>query len=107
MMRKLTHEEIVKRQEERIKQSHIPLVVVLNDVRSLHNVGSIFRTSDGAGVEKVWLCGITGYPPNKQIAKTSLGSEEQVSWDYGKDVVKVVQSLKSQGYQIVLLETFL
>jgi len=103
-MRKLRHEEIVKRQKDKLESPRLPLCVVLNDIRSLHNVGSIFRTADGAGVEKIWLCGITGYPPHPQIAKTAIGAEQRVAWDYRKDAVALIKKLKSQGYQIVLLE---
>ena len=85
-------------------QSRLPLCVVVNDIRSLHNVGSIFRTCDGAGVEKLWLCGITGYPPQSEISKTALGAEERVAWEYQKDIVSVIKKLKQQHYQIVLLE---
>jgi tRNA G18 (ribose-2'-O)-methylase SpoU len=67
-------------------------------------VGSAFRTADGAGVEKILLCGITGYPPNAQIAKTSLGAERSVPWEYFEDAAQAVKELKAKGYQIVLLE---
>jgi len=103
-MKKLTHKEIVERQKEKIKESRMPLVVVLNNIRSLHNVGSIFRTADGSGVSKIWLCGITGYPPNNQISKTALGSEDCVDWEYSKSAVSVLKDLKKKGYQIVILE---
>jgi len=103
-MRKLTHTEIVERQLSKATQSRLPLCVVVNDIRSLHNVGSIFRTCDGAGVEKLWLCGITGYPPQSEISKTALGAEERVAWEYQKDIVSVIKKLKQQHYQIVLLE---
>jgi len=93
-MRKLTHKEIVNRQKDQIKKFRIPFVVVLNNIRSLYNVGSIFRTADGAGVKKIWICGITGYPPNKQISKTALGAEEQVPWAYEEDVCTVIKKLK-------------
>ncbi|MCR4337368.1 MAG: RNA methyltransferase [Candidatus Omnitrophica bacterium] len=102
-MRKLTHEEIVARQNA-ANHPCIPLTVVLNNIRSLHNVGSIFRTADGAGVEKIWLCGITGFPPDSQISKTALGAEARVPWDHEKDAVSVIRRLKKEGYQIVLLE---
>ncbi len=102
-MRKLTHEEIVARQEA-FSQKPLPFVVLLNDIRSLHNVGSVFRTADGIGVEKIWLCGITGYPPDSQIAKTALGAETRVFWDHAYDALEVVRNLKKGGYQIVLLE---
>ena len=77
---------------------------MLNNIRSLYNVGSIFRTADGAGVEKVWLCGITGFPPQAQISKTALGAEERVPWEHFDDALYVIRDLKRQGYQIVLLE---
>ena len=103
-IRKLTHEEIVARQVKKAGEVRLPFCVVLNSIRSLHNVGSIFRTADGAGVEKVFLCGYTGYPPQSEIHKTALGAEEHVPWEYKEDILKVVHDLKSQGYQIVLLE---
>ena len=103
-MRKLTHEEIVHRQSSKLNQARLSFCVVLNNIRSLHNVGSIFRTADGAGVEKIWLCGITGYPPQGGIAKTALGSENHVPWEYREDGLKLLKELKSKGYQIVLLE---
>jgi tRNA G18 (ribose-2'-O)-methylase SpoU len=103
-MRKLTHPEIVERQLGSKKQPKVPCAVVLNNIRSLYNVGSIFRTSDGAGIEKLWICGITGHPPSNQISKTALGAENEVLWEHGRDVVSVIRDLKGQGYQIVLLE---
>jgi len=104
MMRKLTHEEIVSRQKEKSSEQRLPFSVVLNNIRSLYNVGAIFRTADGAGVERVWLCGITGHPPRHQIKKIALGADEQVPWEYSSDVIKILQGLKKQHYQIVLLE---
>lgn len=82
----------------------IPLTVVCVNIRSLHNVGSIFRTADGAGVEKIWLCGITGCPPHPGICKIALGAEERVPWEYHADALVVVRQLKQAGYQVVLLE---
>ena len=104
MIRKLSHEEIVSRQVKNAECPRLPLCVVLNNIRSLHNVGTIFRTADGAGIEKLWLCGITGYPPQSGIAKTALGAQEHVPWEYREDVLGLVKELKTQGYQIVLLE---
>ncbi len=103
MMRKLTHEELLNRQAG---QSSLPLPfhVVLNDVRSLHNVGSIFRTADGAGVAKLWICGITGFPPDSKISKTALGAEKSVPWEYRRDPAALLRELKEQGFKIVLLE---
>lgn len=104
-MRKLTHEEIVSRQRRRSAiNPATPLMVVLNNIRSLHNVGSIFRTCDGVGVEKLWLCGLTGYPPNARLAKTALGAERSVAWEYRKDIIALIKEIKSRGYEIVLLE---
>jgi len=103
-MRKLSHEEIVSRQVAKIAQPKLPLCVVLNNIRSLHNVGAIFRTADGVGVQKIWLCGITGFPPQGGIAKTALGAQEHVPWEYREDVLGVLKELKQEGYQIVLLE---
>ena len=103
-MRKLTHEEIVSRQVAKLNDQRLPFCVVLNNIRSLHNVGSIFRTADGVGIEKIWLCGCTGYPPQSGISKTALGAEAHVPWEYREDVLSVVRGLKSKGYQIVLLE---
>lgn len=113
MVRKLSNDELIERQKQRCdggpeaspsSGGRLPFSVVLNDIRSLHNVGSIFRTCDGAGVEKVWLCGITGYPPNQQIAKTALGAQRRVPWEYREDVLALIGELKREGYQIVLLE---
>ena len=80
------------------------LYVLLNNIRSLHNVGSIFRTSDGAGVKKLYLCGQTGYPPREDITKTALGAEEIVPWEYYIDPVDCIKKLKKRGIQIVALE---
>jgi len=103
-MRKLAHEEIVHRQSKNAQAPRLPLCVVLNNIRSLYNVGSIFRTADGIGIEKLWLCGITGYPPQSGIAKTALGAEEHVPWEYRPQILPLLRELKTKGYQIVLLE---
>ena len=102
MTRKLTHPELLARQEGPRKT--IPLTVVVNNVRSLYNVGSIFRTADGVGVEKLWLCGITGIPPSNQISKTALDAEKVVPWEYAEHAAQSIRQLKKQGYKIVLLE---
>ncbi|MFH0984394.1 MAG: RNA methyltransferase [Candidatus Omnitrophota bacterium] len=103
-MRKLTHPELLERQKEKRGDPKLPFSVLLNDIRSLYNVGSIFRTADGIGVEKIWVCGITGFPPDTQITKTALGAEKEVPWEYREDACSVVRELKAQGYQIVFLE---
>ena len=104
MIRKFTHEEIVARQIAASRLGRVPLVVVLDNIRSLLNVGAIFRAADGMGVERLMLCGITGYPPQGGIAKTALGAEESVRWEYHQDVVAVVKTLKQKGFEIVALE---
>lgn len=81
-----------------------PLIVVLDNVRSLHNVGSVFRTSDAYLVEKIFLCGITAVPPSAEIHKTALGAEDTVQWEYAKNTVAVVASLKANGYTVLAIE---
>jgi tRNA G18 (ribose-2'-O)-methylase SpoU len=103
-MHKLTHAQIVARQISENRKPKAPFAVILDNIRSLQNVGAIFRTADGAGVEKLWLCGITGYPPQGGIASTALGAEESVPWEYAKDASEIVRGYKTAGYQIVLLE---
>lgn len=103
-MRKLSHAQIVNRQVANLSVKKIPVTVVLNNIRSLHNVGSVFRTADGAGIEKIFLCGCTGYPPQSGLAKTALGAENHVVWEYQEHVLDVIKTLKSKGYSIVLLE---
>jgi len=78
--------------------------VICDSIRSLHNVGSIFRTSDGLGVTKIYLCGITGTPPQHGLKKVALGAEEAIEWEYVKSATKVVKKLKKDGFQIVALE---
>lgn len=81
-----------------------PLVVILDNVRSLHNVGSVFRTSDAYLVEKIFLCGITAVPPSAEIHKTALGAEDTVRWEYAENTVAVVASLKANGYTMLAIE---
>jgi len=78
--------------------------VLAHNIRSLHNVGSIFRTSDASGVSKLYLTGYCGVPPRKEISKTALGADESVAWEYHKDPVSVIKMLKEDGVQIVSLE---
>lgn len=82
----------------------LPIVVILDNVRSGLNVGSIFRTADAFRLEKVVLCGITAQPPHREILKTALGSTESVDWEYLPDTVAAVQALQQQGYQVWALE---
>ena len=90
--------------EEYKKQEKTPVVLVLDNIRSMHNVGSAFRTCDAFNVERLYLCGITATPPQKEISKTALGATESVDWNYQEDVVELAKQLKSDGYAIVLVE---
>lgn len=90
--------------EEFLAARKLPLVVVLDNVRSLHNVGSVFRTSDAFRVERVLLCGITATPPSAEIHKTALGAEDVVEWQYFADTMEAVASLKEQGYDVFSIE---
>lgn len=106
-MKKLTHAEIsLKRTSlnNLTQVRRVPLVVVVDNVRSLYNVGSIFRTSDGAMIERLILAGFTPHPPRKEIEKTALGSTKSVPWQYTKHAVSVLRDLKEQGYKICCLE---
>ena len=90
--------------EEFKEEKKTPLVVVLDNVRSLHNVGSVFRTADAFLVEAVYLCGITSTPPHAEIHKTALGAENTVEWKHYEDTLVVVDELKSQGYTVFAIE---
>jgi 23S rRNA (guanosine2251-2'-O)-methyltransferase len=104
-MRKLSMEELNRVSPEIYKQQHnAQVVLVLDNVRSMHNVGSAFRTADAFGVGHLYLCGVTGQPPHREIEKTALGATESVSWTYNEQTVKVLQDLQQADYQIVAIE---
>lgn len=104
-MRKLKITELNRLTPEAFKESRkIPLVVVLDHVRSLNNVGSVFRTSDAFRVECIYLCGITACPPHAEIHKTALGAEDTVEWKYFKDTLEAVENLRQAGYEICAVE---
>lgn len=104
-MRKLNMDELNRLSVEEFKEVRkSPIVVVLDNVRSLNNVGSAFRTSDAFLVEKILLCGITGQPPHKEIQKTALGATESVSWRYFATTREAINYLKSDGYLICAFE---
>jgi 23S rRNA (guanosine2251-2'-O)-methyltransferase len=81
-----------------------PVVLVLDNVRSALNVGSAFRTADGFGLEKIWLCGITATPPNREILKTALGSTESVAWEHTENTAFLLEKLKKEGFQVLAVE---
>lgn len=104
-MRKLEITELNRITTEEFKKAtKIPLVVVLDNVRSLHNVGSVFRTSDAFLVEKICLCGITSIPPQPEIHKTALGAEFSVEWQYYEETQEAVKEYKEKGYHIFSIE---
>lgn len=104
-MRKLKITEMNRLNVDEFKEARkLPLVVVLDNVRSLYNVGSVFRTCDAFRVEKLCLCGITAQPPHIEIHKTALGAEESVEWEYFKDTMDCVQKLKDEGYTVMSIE---
>ncbi len=106
-IRKLSHQELKSARpslDQLRKAKRLPVTVVCEDIRSLYNVGSIFRTSDGAGIEKLYLCGYTGHPPRPEIDKTALGSVESVPWEYRPNQFEVIRGLRGRGSRIVALE---
>ena len=90
--------------EEFKKLEKDPIVVLLNDIRSLHNIGSVFRTCDAMAVEKLYLCGITATPPHREIRKTAIGASESVNWEYQKNAFEVIKTYQKLGYQIIAVE---
>ena len=104
-MRKLSLKELNRVSVEDFKQQDkTPFVVVLDNVRSALNVGSVFRTSDAFALEKIYLCGITATPPHREILKTAIGATEAVDWEYCKETLTIIETLKSKGYIILGVE---
>ena len=104
-MRKLKITELNRLTQENFKKAEkIPLVIVLDNVRSLHNVGSVFRTADAFLLKKICLCGITACPPHAEIHKTALGAENTVEWLYYENTCDALKKLKSEGYRILAIE---
>lgn len=103
--RKLNIEEMHRISVEEFREAEkIPLCVVLDNVRSRNNIGSVFRTSDAFRVDTIYLCGITSTPPNAEIHKTALGAEDSVKWEYAQDTLSVVNKLKTKGFTIYAIE---
>ncbi|NNM17474.1 MAG: RNA methyltransferase [Croceitalea sp.] len=104
-MRKLANNELERLTIEEFKRvQKIPLTLILDNVRSLNNIGSVFRTADAFLVNKIFLCGITAQPPHKDIQKTALGSTESVAWEYREHTIDLVHELKEKGYQVFSIE---
>lgn len=104
-LRKRSMEELGRLSVEQFKESEkLPVVVVLDNVRSLHNVGSAFRTGDAFRISRLYLTGITGTPPHREIQKSALGATESVPWSYEENTASLLKHLKSQGYQIIVVE---
>ena len=103
--RKLENKELNRKSLDEFKESSkLPIIVVLDNIRSLNNIGSVFRTSDALMVEKVILCGISGTPPHKEIHRTALGAEESVTWEYFEKTTDAILKLKEDGYKVISLE---
>ncbi|GFD78680.1 RNA methyltransferase [Tenacibaculum sp. Mcav3-52] len=104
-MRKLKNSELGRKTVEEFKQTNkTPIIVVLDNIRSLNNVGSVFRTSDAFLIEKIYLCGITATPPNKEIHKTALGATESVDWEYVENTIDLVEKLQAENVKVLSIE---
>jgi len=104
-MRKLKNEELPRLDVDGFKNAKkTPIVVVLDNIRSLNNIGSVFRTSDAFLIEKIYLCGITATPPHKDIRKTALGATESVAWEHRENTLEVIEEYNSKGYHSIAIE---
>lgn len=104
-MRKLKNQELNRLSNEEFKaQKKNPVILILDNIRSLNNVGSAFRTSDAFLIEKIYLCGITGTPPHREINKTAIGATDTVAWEYAKDTLEIVKKLKKENWKILAIE---
>ena len=104
-MRKLKNNELGRISIDEFKSiEKTPLIIVLDNIRSLNNIGSVFRTSDAFLIEKIYLCGICATPPNKDIHKTALGATESVEWEYKEDTLGLVENLKKEGVKVLAIE---
>lgn len=104
-MRKLENSELDRKSIDDFKVAKkTPIFIILDDIRSLHNIGSVFRTADSFLIEKIYLCGITAKPPNKEIHKTALGATETVSWEYSENVLDVIDKLKQNNVSVFAIE---
>ncbi|WP_224483965.1 RNA methyltransferase [Robertkochia aurantiaca] len=104
-MRKLKNSELDRLNVSEFREvEKMPVILILDNVRSLNNIGSVFRTADAFLIEKIWLCGITATPPHKDIHKTALGATESVSWEYFEDTLELVEQLKKENVETIALE---
>jgi tRNA G18 (ribose-2'-O)-methylase SpoU len=104
-MRKLDNKELERKSIDDFKVAKkTSIIIILDDIRSLHNIGSFFRTADAFLIEKIYLCGITAVPPNKEIHKTALGATETVDWEYFQDVKTIIERLKEQQILVFAIE---
>ncbi|WP_243473066.1 RNA methyltransferase [Winogradskyella sp. MH6] len=104
-MRKLKNSELDRLDVSEFKDAEkSPIIIILDNIRSLNNIGSVFRTSDAFLIEKIYLCGITAQPPHNDIRKTALGSTETVDWEYAENTIDVVNNLKNEGVNICSIE---
>ncbi|MEB8330067.1 RNA methyltransferase [Flavobacteriaceae bacterium KMM 6897] len=104
-MRKLENSELNRLDVNGFKEAEkTPIIIVLDNVRSLNNIGSVFRTADAFLVEKIYLCGITATPPHKDIHKTALGATDSVAWEYSKDTLELVEEFNGLGYTTIAIE---
>ncbi|WP_353086941.1 RNA methyltransferase [Flavobacterium sp.] len=104
-MRKLANNELERKTVADFKSAaKTPVILILDDIRSLHNIGSVFRTADAFLIEKIYLCGITATPPHKEIQKTALGATETVAWEYQKEVGTAIEKLQHEGWKVYAIE---
>ena len=104
-MRKLSMDDLNRKSAEEFKKaSKLPMVVVLDNVRSMNNIGSVFRTADAFLLEAIYLCGVTAQPPHREIQKTALGATETVNWKHFETTIDAVNSLKAKGYKVYAVE---
>ena len=104
-MRKLSMDELGRKTVEEFRQSEkIPVIVVLENIRSAYNVGSVFRTADAFLLQSIYICGYTAFPPHKEIKKTALGAEESVTWKHFKNIGEAIEEIRSQGFKVYAVE---
>jgi len=104
-MRKLSMQELNRKSVEEFRQSDkVPLIAVLENVRSAYNVGSVFRTADAFLIEAIYICGYTAYPPHKEIKKTALGADETVAWKHFRNITEAIEDIRQLGYKVYAVE---